>query len=283
MFSITSGLRRLGLCSRPTIQSLRFQSTIKSSDSIIQAYIPQLEQKRIIPVDNTYYDESPPHEKIMRDLNDLLRKYVTLPRDDSKVNKWLTFDQYQGLAKDPRLRPGNHRDLVKVLSRLNKIDSQLMPEEIETQLKKFARAQGQKEEVKVIRKLDEFGRSKTIGGRKAATAMVYMSKGSGEILVNGRPLNKEFKRLAEREEILYPLKVVESEGEYNIFITVEGGGFSGKAGAIANAIGKGLVIHNPLLKPRLYKAGCMSRDNRRKERKKPGKRKARKSPTWVKR
>lgn len=293
MLSITSGLGRLSLVNTLTRQSLRFAShNARNSDSepvqsrptrIVQEFVPQLEQKRIVPVHNAYYAENPYHEANMKELNDLLRKYISLPTVPEKVGKWITFEQYKGLAGKERLRPGEYRELSSVLTRLNRIDSQLIPDEIQDKLDVYSHPNAQEEASKTVRKLDSDGRSRTIGRRKNASALVYMARGSGEIIVNGVSLNKFFRRMQEREDILYPLKVVEAEGDYNIFVTVEGGGFSGKSGAIVNGIAKGLIVHNPLLKSRLYKAGCMTRDHRVKERKKPGKRKARKSPTWVKR
>lgn len=286
MFRITTGIGRLNLLRPSTFQSLRYAS--KLAEPIIPKpltaeFIPELEQKRIVPKTNTYYAENPPHEKVMKDLNDLLRKYITLPTDSSRINKWLTYEQYQASGGGERLRPGEHRDLTAVLSRLYRIDAQLMPKDVEAVVEKYTRSSTQQTRDTVIKQLDSKGRSKTVGRRKSASAIVLMARGTGEILVNGLPINKVFRRLTEREQILYPLKVVESEGAFNIFATVTGGGMSGKVGAIVNGIAKGLVIHNPLLKPRLYKAGCMTRDHRVKERKKPGLRKARKAPTWVKR
>lgn len=286
MLSITSSLRRLSLVKPLTQQSLRFNSRYTKPalpQRLVQEFVPELNEKRIIPVHNTYYAENPYHEANMKELNDLLRKYITLPVVTEKVGRWITFEQYQGLAGKERLRPGEHRALTGVLARLNRIDTQLIPDDVQAVLDKYSRAKTKEEEQKIVRELDSEGRSRTIGRRKNASALVYMARGTGEIIVNGVSMNKFFRRLQEREDILYPLKVVEGEGEYNIFATVEGGGFSGKSGAIVNGIAKGLIIHNPLLKPRLYKAGCMTRDHRVKERKKPGKRKARKSPTWVKR
>jgi small subunit ribosomal protein S9 len=82
---------------------------------------------------------------------------------------------------------------------------------------------------------------------------------------------------------MYPLKVVDSLEDYNVFVTVHGGGVTGQADAVALAMSKAIVIHNPLLKKRLSRAECLKTDRRKVERKKPGKLKARRSMTWVKR
>lgn len=260
---------------------VRFQSTLKAlRPSTSNA---ELELKRVIPKHKTYYSPNADHENNLNELKEMERKYVNLPRVANVQGKWLSRQQYEPLAGDERLKSSQHKQLLKSLNRLNSIDPQLRPTEVENVLTKYSRSTNMNDSGLKLKQLDQFGRSKTIGGRKSSTATVYLVKGTGEILINGKPLNEHFPELKHRKEILYPLQVVEAESEFNVFALVTGGGATGHSGAIANAIAKGLVIHNPLLKNRLYKAGCMTRDHRRVERKKPGKVKARKSPTWVKR
>jgi small subunit ribosomal protein S9 len=219
----------------------------------------------------------------LNELKSLERKYTNLPRVANIQGKWLSMQQYEPMAGDERLKSSQHKQLVKLLNRLNSIDPQLRPTEVQQLLTKYSRSSNINESGKKHKELDQYGRSRTVGGRKSSSATVHLVKGTGEFLVNGKPLNQHFPELKHREEILYPFKVIEAESEYNVFAIVTGGGPTGQAGAIVSAIGQGLIIHNPLLKARLYKAGCITRDHRRVERKKPGKLKARKSPTWVKR
>lgn len=255
----------------------RFQSSFSS---------PQLDIKRIIPKNSTFYFRNSDHENNIRELEDLYRKYQYLPKSvDNTTNsrKWISFQQYSPKAGGQRLKPSQHKHLITLLNKLNAIDTQLKPIELSDALIRYSNSSDTNASQQIIKTLDKFGRAKSIGGRKSSTATVYLTKGTGEFLVNGKTLDQHFPELKHRLDASYPLKVVEAEGEFNIFAKVVGGGVTGQSGAIANAIAKNLVIFNPLLKRRLYKAGCMTRDHRHVERKKPGKIKARKSPTWVKR
>ena len=181
------------------------------------------------------------------------------------------------------MKPTQYAELLQRLNKLHSIDSQLTNEEIRSELSHFYRKSSTQAGTTRVPTLDEFGRSVGIGRRKAASAKVYVVRGTGEILVNNRPLNDYFVKLKDRESIMYPLQVIQSVGKYNVFAMTSGGGPTGQAEAIMLAIGKALVAFNPLLKSRLHKAGVLTTDIRRVERKKPGRVKARKMPTWVKR
>lgn len=279
------------------IQTLRLQSTTSTSTNVPSKdtrstsisksnngpLIPELEAKRIIPTHSTYYTPNADHERNLTELQSLHRKYLHLPTTPLKEGKWLNMQQYEPIGGGERLKPSQHKALVTVLNKLGAIEPQLMPQEVSDVLIRYSRSSTINEKSDEVKQLDQYGRSRTVGGRKSSHAVVYLVEGTGEFLVNGKRLNSVFPELKHRTEILYPFRVVESEAKYNMFAIVQGGGPTGQAGAIVNAIGKGLVVHNPLLKGRLYKAGCMTRDHRHVERKKPGKVKARKSPTWVKR
>lgn len=251
---------------------------------------PGFGRLRVIPKDKAFYMANPPHEENMRKLNDLLRTHINLPtvaREDTTPVSWTTFGEYSAVGGGTRLKPIQYKSLIKVLNRLSLIDPQLMPSEVWDSIAPYIKDRTSKSSSILNKTLDEFGRAVAIGRRKASSARLYMSNNTeeikGQILVNGKPINEYFPRLAHRAEMLYPLTVVDAVGDYNIFATVRGGGTTGQSGAVALAIARALVIHNPLLKPRLHKAGCLTRDSRSVERKKPGKPKARKSYTWVKR
>ncbi|KAH3687302.1 hypothetical protein WICPIJ_001725 [Wickerhamomyces pijperi] len=294
-----SGIKTLGSLTAQ-LQSLRLQSTsatIPEQDSTARTtksiarrdaanatpFIPELEAKRIVPTHSTYYTPNADHERNLTELQSLHRKYIHLPTTPLKEGKWLNMQQYEPIGGGERLKPSQHKALVSILNKLGAIEPQLMPVEVSDVLIRYSRSSTINEKSEDVKQLDQYGRSRTVGGRKSSHAVVYLVEGTGEFLVNGKSLNAVFPELKHRAEILFPFKVIESESKYNMFAIVQGGGVTGQAGAIANAIGKGLVVHNPLLKGRLYKAGCMTRDHRHVERKKPGKVKARKSPTWVKR
>ena len=123
----------------------------------------------------------------------------------------------------------------------------------------------------------------SIGRRKASTARVYVVKGSGKITINGKDYKDYFPMAITQGAVTDPLKVAESEGQYDIKITVAGGGFKGQSEAIRMAISRSLVKINEDAKKPLKEKKYLTRDSREVERKKFGKPKARKSFQFSKR
>ena len=121
------------------------------------------------------------------------------------------------------------------------------------------------------------------GRRKTATARVFITPGKGDIVVNDRPLDTYFGRETARMVVRQPLELVELLTQFDIKVTVAGGGIGGQAGAIRHGITRALVEYNEELKSPLRKAGVVTRDAREVERKKLGLRKARKRPQYSKR
>lgn len=122
-----------------------------------------------------------------------------------------------------------------------------------------------------------------IGRRKEATARVYLTKGSGEIVVNGKEYKNYFPIIYLQNQVELPLKTVDALNAFDIKINVQGGGPKGQAEAIKLGIARALVDHNEEFKPLLKKQGLLTRDPRMVERKKFGKRKARRSTQFSKR
>ena len=121
------------------------------------------------------------------------------------------------------------------------------------------------------------------GRRKTSTARVYLSSGKGSILVNDLPLEEYFGRKVAQMLVMQPLDIVDLANKVDINIKVKGGGSFGQAGAIRHGISRALVNYDEELRPHLKKAGLLTRDPRKVERKKPGLRKARKSKQFSKR
>jgi small subunit ribosomal protein S9 len=113
------------------------------------------------------------------------------------------------------------------------------------------------------------------GRRKTATARVFLRPGSGEITVNNRPLDDFFRNEVLKMIIKQPLLSTETAEGFDIMATVKGGGASGQAGAIRHGITRALVEYNEELRPKLKAAGFLTRDPRKKERKKYGQKGAR--------
>ncbi len=132
-------------------------------------------------------------------------------------------------------------------------------------------------------KLDDQGRAYATGKRKDAVARVWIKPGSGKVSVNGRDVEVYFARPVLRMILNQPFVAVERAGQYDVICTVSGGGLSGQAGAVRHGISRALTYFEPDLRPVLKKGGFLTRDSRVVERKKYGKRKARRSFQFSKR
>jgi small subunit ribosomal protein S9 len=134
-----------------------------------------------------------------------------------------------------------------------------------------------------VQKLDAQGRAYATGKRKNAIARVWIKPGGGKILVNERELDVYFARPVLRMLLQQPLVVANRSGQYDVVVTVAGGGLSGQAGAVRHGISKALTYFEPDLRPALKKEGFLTRDSRVVERKKYGRAKARRSFQFSKR
>ena len=132
-------------------------------------------------------------------------------------------------------------------------------------------------------KRDELGRSYATGKRKDAVARVWIKPGPGKITINGREFERYFVRPVLRMLIHQPFEAADRKDQFDVVCTVKGGGLSGQAGAVRHGISKALILYEPGLRPVLKKGGFLTRDSRVVERKKYGKRKARRSFQFSKR
>lgn len=121
------------------------------------------------------------------------------------------------------------------------------------------------------------------GRRKTSTARVFITAGTGTIVVNDRPLDEYFGRPVARLVVRQPLELVGLSDKFDVNVTVAGGGSFGQAGAIRHGLTRALMEYNEELRSELRKAGYVTRDSREVERKKVGLRKARKKPQFSKR
>ena len=121
------------------------------------------------------------------------------------------------------------------------------------------------------------------GRRKTSSARVYLKKGKGNILVNDKKLDEYFGRKVAQMLVMQPLVLLDVAEKFDVDVKVKGGGSFGQAGAIRHGISRALTIFDEELRPQLKKAGLLTRDPRRVERKKPGLVKARKSKQFSKR
>ncbi|MDA8329324.1 MAG: 30S ribosomal protein S9 [Betaproteobacteria bacterium] len=121
------------------------------------------------------------------------------------------------------------------------------------------------------------------GRRKSSVARVFLKSGSGNIVVNERPLDQYFSRETGRMMVRQPLALTSNLASFDIMVNVHGGGETGQAGAVRHGITRALIEYDLSLKPELKKAGLVTRDAREVERKKVGLRKARRAKQFSKR
>lgn len=282
---------------RPQIPSdiqskiLRAKTRAVIGDSSIFTQGGSLKRIRTVPKYPAFFGGNPVHQDNMHEVEAILKRYAsypkrTVPVEELESSSFVSFDEYKKqCGSGVRVKEIHHKELISAVQQLRSIDLQLMPESVSEILKKFSGSSGANKigQVKKVKTLDANGRAHGKAKRKSSKAEVWVVKGEGQIMVNGTPIVEYFPQIEDRKKIVYPFVVVEQEAKYNIFATVSGGGRMGQSEAVMYAVAKALVVHNPLLKPRLRKAGLMTSDARTVERKKPGRLKARKSPTWVKR
>lgn len=289
-----SSCRRLAQEKRPLVpESIKDQRVLPiipnrlGKDQIRNAEFDRL---RIVPELNTYYGGNPLHDSTINRLTGLVRKYLHLPTkaltyEELHDVKFLSFDEYKNtyIASD-KVKVAHHKEVLGLLNRLRTIDNQLMPPEVLDILNEFISNSNQANtQKKTVKTLDSNGVGKGKSGKKTSVANVKIVKGEGQIIVNGKNYTEIFTREQDRTNINFPLLVIEQIGKLNIFASVTGGGIGSKADAVRLGLVKALGSLNPIWKKRLNSANLKSVDARKVERKKPGKLKARKSPTWVKR
>ncbi|KAI9752173.1 MAG: hypothetical protein M4579_005725 [Chaenotheca gracillima] len=240
---------------------------------------------RVVPASPSYFTAKPQFTDDYLALQAMLRKHQTLPSvpaSEAPRVAWKTFAQYRAaLGED--VKASRYSRIVRMLQRLNLIDQSIMPEEVRRKMQWYKRDINPFENVARARTVDHLGKAIGVGRRKSSSARVYLVEGEGEVLINGKTLVNSFPRVHDRESAIWPLTATDRIDKYNVWALVSGGGTTGQAEALTLGLARALLVHEPMLKPALRRAGCVTRDPRRVERKKPGKLKARKMPAWVKR
>ncbi|KAI4215020.1 MAG: hypothetical protein LQ351_002334 [Letrouitia transgressa] len=240
---------------------------------------------RVVPASPSYFTGSPQFTDNLINLQYLLRKYQTLPTVPSGQAPrvaWRTLSQYRLFVGEP-VRASRYHQLIDILKRLNQIHPSFIYPDLRDTMRIYKRDINPHDVQRKPTVIDEHGRAVGVGRRKSSRAKVYLVHGEGEVLVNGKNINSVFGRIHDRESALWALKATGRTDKYNVWALVSGGGTTGQAEALTLGTAKALIVHEPALKPALRRAGCVTRDPRRVERKKAGKLKARKMPAWVKR
>ncbi|TGZ83011.1 hypothetical protein EX30DRAFT_339252 [Ascodesmis nigricans] len=256
-----------------------------TEEDITPTWAEQQFAVRRVPVSASYFTGNATFVDNLLALRALQRKYEllpTIPKDQVPPVKWKTLVEYNALA-GKSVSASKFKQLTNILDRLNIIEPTLMPQDVQDVLAWYKRDTQGAVSTQKERTVDEFGRGYGLGRRKTSVARVYVLEGDGQVYINGKTLAEHFERLHDRESAIWPLLVTDRIDKYNVWATVDGGGKTGQAEALTLGVARALMVHEPALKPALRRAGCVTRDHRMVERKKPGHVKARKMPTWVKR
>ena len=137
--------------------------------------------------------------------------------------------------------------------------------------------------IQIEPKMDKLGRSYATGRRKESTARVWVKRGTGKVLINGKEMNNYFARPVLQMQLNFVFDITERKDQFDVIATVKGGGLSGQAGAVRHGLSRALSLFEPELRKPLKTAGMLTRDSRVVERKKYGRAKARKSFQFSKR
>ncbi|KAK9462200.1 mitochondrial 37S ribosomal protein uS9m [Lipomyces oligophaga] len=242
---------------------------------------------RVVPGDANFYTTDMDYVELVRYLKEIGRKTAYLPREKTGFFRFMTRQEFTEARISKQ--PSRYREIMKLVGALADIRRDVRPAVVGAILERFQNRRSIGEVVELqdqqtkVRKIDQFGRAFGRGTRKSSRAVVWIAKGDGKVIVNGKLLIEHFNRIQDRKIVVNPLRVAGQVMNYNIFAKVEGGGATGQAGAVSLAIARALYTYNPNLGKILHDSNCLRQDLRVVERKKPGLRKARRAPQWVKR
>ncbi|EKD13530.1 37S ribosomal protein s9 [Drepanopeziza brunnea f. sp. 'multigermtubi' MB_m1] len=240
---------------------------------------------RLVPTSPSYFTAQPTFTDdllVLQNLVDRNSSFPTVKPGTAPRVAWRTLMEYRNIAGES-VKPAKYHKIIELLQRLNAIHPALQRPEVKQAINEYKRDIDPFKSNTELPLVDSLGRTLGSGRRKSSTARAWVVEGTGEVLVNGKTLAETFGRIHDRESAIWALKATDRMDKYNVWALVEGGGTTGQAEALTLAVGKALLAQEPALKPALRRAGCMTRDPRRVERKKPGHVKARKMPAWVKR
>ncbi|KAL5594784.1 uncharacterized protein BROUX77_008131 [Berkeleyomyces rouxiae] len=241
---------------------------------------------RMIPASPGYFSRHPFFSEGLVELQKLQSEHRSLPRapktDTNTPVQWRTLEEHISVTREP-IRAVEYKLAIDLCEDLLTIHPAVMPDEVRLVLGKWKADVTETIEHVKPHHIDSMGRSLGVGKRKSSTARAWVIEGTGEVIVNGKSITEAFGRIHDRESALWALHSTSRMDKYNVFAIVQGGGTTGQAEALALAVSKALLGHEPALKPALRRAGCVTQDSRSVERKKHGHVKARKMPAWVKR
>lgn len=214
-----------------------------------------VQHARRVPATPSYFSREPHFNDLFVRLAQLLAKHYHLPIVDQKdaVSKpWTKLVDIRAQYGE-QVKASHYMKILRVARRLDRIEASVRPQEVDIALNEIMRIVDPKKAKANILTIDRHGRAVGVGKRKESTARAFVVEGTGEVLVNGKPLTEAFGRVHDRESALWALTSTQRLDKYNVWALVEGGGTTGQAEALTLAVAKGLIAHEPALKPTLRK------------------------------
>lgn len=211
------------------------------------------ENARLVPASPSYFTTEPKTTDDLLSLRTFLRRYQTLPivpPGYAPRIAWRTLEQYRIMVGEP-VSPTRYHRVMRILHRLNQIVPSLRPLDLRREMGLYERNLNPIDNKPKPGIVDADGRAYGIGRRKSSSAKVCLVQGEGEVLVNGKSINRTFGRIHDRESALWALKATDRMSKYNVWALVSGGGTTGQAEAITLGAAKALMVHEPDLKPAL--------------------------------
>ena len=240
----TSSKRLLGSSSR-SLAAVQMNSDSPTEE------LGLMRTARVVPTSPSYFTGAPNFTDNFLAVEAAYRKYHLLPvvTPGPRI-AWKSLVEYR-TAVGEQVKEAKYTELLRAIKWLSRIQPALMPEEVIHLLDKFKKDFQPDSGLQKPRVLDELGRARGVGRRKASTAVAWLVDGEGEVLINGRSLSQYFGRMHHRESAIFGLKATGRVDKYNVWVLAKGGGLTGQAEATTLAVSKALLVHEPLLKPAL--------------------------------
>jgi len=179
-------------------------------------------------------------------------KLPTIPPRQAERVAWKSLADFARRLGES-IKTSQYNQAIKIAKRLHLIHPELQPPDLKAALEEYRRETNPHLDKQKERVVDKFGIAIGVGRRKTSTARAWVVEGTGEIQINGKSLSDAFGRVHDRESATWALRVTGRTDKYNVWALVNGGGTTGQAEALTMAVAKGLIIHEPGLRPALRK------------------------------
>ena len=236
---------------RSLASSSRSLAAVQTQSNSPMEQLGLLRTARVVPTSPSYFTGVPNFTDNLLTVEAAYRKYHLLPvvTPGPRI-AWKSLVEFRTAVGEP-VKQARYTELLRAIKWLSRIQPALMPEEVVSLVDKFKKDFQPDVGLQKPRVLDELGRARGVGRRKASTAVAWLVDGEGEVLINGKSLSQYFGRVRHRDSAIFGLRVTDRVDKYNVWVLAKGGGLTGQAEAITLAVSKALLVHEPLLKPAL--------------------------------